>query len=113
MREKLNTLPLSELKELARTRGLRGISGLRRALRWISKPKTGRGKAAGRPGVCGTGTCSGGNGSSAICRFCIFQTGKWRGRGESSTGSRAGTGEKCCNPGKRRAFPRYRGAIPP
>ena len=31
MREKLNTLPLSELKELARTRGLRGISGLRKA----------------------------------------------------------------------------------
>ncbi len=31
MREKLNTLPLSELKELAKAKGLKGISGLRKA----------------------------------------------------------------------------------
>lgn len=31
MREKLNTLPLSELKEMAKAQGLRGISGLRKA----------------------------------------------------------------------------------
>ncbi|MDO4330489.1 MAG: Rho termination factor N-terminal domain-containing protein, partial [Lachnospiraceae bacterium] len=31
MREKLSTLPLSELKELAKAKGLRGISGLRKA----------------------------------------------------------------------------------
>ena len=31
MREKLNTLPLSELRELAKSQGLRGISGLRKA----------------------------------------------------------------------------------
>ena len=31
MREKLQTLPLAELKELARSRGIKGISSLRKA----------------------------------------------------------------------------------
>ena len=31
MREKLQTLPLSELKEMAKSRGIKGISSLRKA----------------------------------------------------------------------------------
>ena len=71
MREKLETLSLTTLKDLAKQKGIKGISGLRKAeiidLLCEQEENGKQEKETAAPAPARTAACSGGTRSSAAC----------------------------------------------